>query len=224
MPGARASQCEHVFTCSQHDGAGLDRVLCVVREMDDDEATLRNAADNVATPPPWYDLCLYVHRNAVADSKKGLSRTMLAEAATGKSGNAAAMEGHRLAAAGSVLAQSFHVERLLVEVNLTRHLATIAPLPPTCYPAMVDLLLERGWSVKDTQAAVERVQNDTRARMLRQPDSFWRERLKDLDELSDRLLRILAGLEVIASEPPDAWLPRLRGSSYPSHTTATKPG
>lgn len=156
MPGARASQCEHVFTCSQHDGAGLDRVLCVVREMDDDEATLRNAADNVATPPPWYDLCLYVHRNAVADSKKGLSRTMLAEAATGKSGNAAAMEGHRLAAAGSVLAQSFHVERLLVEVNLTRHLATIAPLPPTCYPAMVDLLLERGWSVKDTQAAVER--------------------------------------------------------------------
>ena len=43
------------------------------------------------------------------------------------------------------------------------------------------------------EAAVERVQNDTRARMLRQADSYWRERLKDLDALSDRLLRILSG-------------------------------
>ncbi|MGE0851696.1 MAG: phosphoenolpyruvate--protein phosphotransferase [Hyphomicrobiaceae bacterium] len=43
------------------------------------------------------------------------------------------------------------------------------------------------------EAAVERVQNDTRARMSRQADAYWRERLRDLDELSDRLLRILAG-------------------------------
>jgi phosphotransferase system enzyme I (PtsP) len=43
------------------------------------------------------------------------------------------------------------------------------------------------------EAAVERVQNDTRSRMLRQADSYWRERLKDLDALSDRLLRVLSG-------------------------------
>ena len=43
------------------------------------------------------------------------------------------------------------------------------------------------------EAAVERVQNDTRARMLRQTDAYWRERLKDLDALSDRLLRVLSG-------------------------------
>ncbi len=43
------------------------------------------------------------------------------------------------------------------------------------------------------EAAVERVQNATRARMLRQHDSYWRERQRDLDDLSDRLLRILAG-------------------------------
>jgi phosphotransferase system enzyme I (PtsP) len=43
------------------------------------------------------------------------------------------------------------------------------------------------------EAAVERVQNDTRSRMLRQADSYWHERLRDLDGLSDRLLRILAG-------------------------------
>ena len=61
---------------------------------------------------------------------------------------------------------------------------------------------DRGWlrRMKDAikrgltaEAAVERVQNDTRARMLRQANSYWRERLRDLDELSDRLLRILAG-------------------------------
>jgi phosphotransferase system enzyme I (PtsP) len=61
---------------------------------------------------------------------------------------------------------------------------------------------DRGWlrrmkeAIKrglTAEAGVERVQNDTRARMLRQADSYWHERLRDLDELSDRLLRILAG-------------------------------
>ena len=43
------------------------------------------------------------------------------------------------------------------------------------------------------EAAVDRVQNDTRSRMLRQADAYWHERLKDLDALSDRLLRVLSG-------------------------------
>ncbi len=42
-------------------------------------------------------------------------------------------------------------------------------------------------------AAVERVQNSTRVRMLHQNDPYWRERQRDLGDLSDRLLRILAG-------------------------------
>jgi phosphotransferase system, enzyme I, PtsP len=43
------------------------------------------------------------------------------------------------------------------------------------------------------EAAVERVQNAMRTRMLRQHDNYWRERQRDLDDLSDRLLRVLAG-------------------------------
>jgi phosphotransferase system enzyme I (PtsP) len=39
------------------------------------------------------------------------------------------------------------------------------------------------------EAAVERVQSDTRARMLRQTDPYLRERLHDLDDLANRLLR-----------------------------------
>lgn len=43
------------------------------------------------------------------------------------------------------------------------------------------------------EAAVERVQNDTRARMLRQTDPYIRDRLHDLDDLANRLLRVLTG-------------------------------
>jgi phosphotransferase system enzyme I (PtsP) len=61
---------------------------------------------------------------------------------------------------------------------------------------------DRGWlrrmkeAIKrgmTAEAAVERVQNDTRGRMPRQADAYWRDRVKDLDALSDRLLRILSG-------------------------------
>jgi phosphotransferase system enzyme I (PtsP) len=43
------------------------------------------------------------------------------------------------------------------------------------------------------EAAVQRVRNDTRARMLRMPDPYARDRLHDIDDLSNRLLRLLAG-------------------------------
>lgn len=60
------------------------------------------------------------------------------------------------------------------------------------------------------EAAVERVQNSMRTRMLRQADPYWRERQRDLDDLSDRLLRVLAGRITSADEPsslpPDAIL------------------
>ena len=68
---------------------------------------------------------------------------------------------------------------------------------------------DKGWlrrmreAVKEgltSEAAVERVQNTTRSRMLRQNDPYWRERLRDLDDLSDRLLRILAGRESASRE------------------------
>lgn len=78
---------------------------------------------------------------------------------------------------------------------------------------------DRGWQRRlreavigglTADAAVERVQNGTRARMLKQADPFWRERQRDLDDLSDRLLRLLAGRKpgiLDSSEmPPDTIL------------------
>ncbi len=49
------------------------------------------------------------------------------------------------------------------------------------------------------EAAVERVQNDNRARMMRTPDPYLRERMHDLDDLANRLLRILTGAMATAS-------------------------
>jgi phosphotransferase system enzyme I (PtsP) len=78
---------------------------------------------------------------------------------------------------------------------------------------------DRGWQRRLTEAiqsglsaeaAVERVQNQTRARMLRQRDPYWRDRVRDLEDLSDRLLRILttpnAGGSVGKQLPRDAIL------------------
>ncbi|MGH6767828.1 MAG: phosphoenolpyruvate-utilizing N-terminal domain-containing protein, partial [Xanthobacteraceae bacterium] len=61
---------------------------------------------------------------------------------------------------------------------------------------------DRGWQHRlheavmtglTAEAAVERVQSDTRARMLRATDPYLRERLHDLDELSNRLMHQLLG-------------------------------
>jgi phosphotransferase system enzyme I (PtsP) len=78
---------------------------------------------------------------------------------------------------------------------------------------------DRGWERRlreavqsglTADAAVERVQNTNRSHMLRQADAYWRERQRDLDDLSDRLLRILAGRTTSSMDrkdlPPDTIL------------------
>jgi len=71
---------------------------------------------------------------------------------------------------------------------------------------------DRGWVNRmmeaidnglSAEAAVERVQNDTRARMLRQTDPYIRDRLHDLDDLANRLLRVLTN----SSQPAQRELP-----------------
>jgi PTSINtr with GAF domain, PtsP len=61
---------------------------------------------------------------------------------------------------------------------------------------------DHGWSHRlqeaaatglTAEAAVERVQSDTRARMLRSTDPYLRDRLHDLEDLGHRLMRQLVG-------------------------------
>lgn len=73
---------------------------------------------------------------------------------------------------------------------------------------------DRGWKRKMHEAlsqgitaeiAVEKVQAATRARMLRQTDPYLRERLHDLDDLGNRLLRILTNNQAtsVSADLPD---------------------
>ncbi len=75
---------------------------------------------------------------------------------------------------------------------------------------------DRGWMRRmreavetglTAEAAVERVQSDNRARLQRQPDPYLRERMHDIDDLANRLLRILTGQSVAGASmdlPRDA--------------------
>lgn len=75
---------------------------------------------------------------------------------------------------------------------------------------------DRGWigrideavtSGLSAEAAVQRVQVDTRRRMMGVADPYLRERLNDLDDLANRLLRLLAGKPATAAAddlPDDA--------------------
>ena len=74
--------------------AGLEKVLCVVEEMDDDTAILRIAQDNLNDPFSCFSQCIYVAQNSVKDSKKGLSRSDLIRACTGKEGAERVCEKH----------------------------------------------------------------------------------------------------------------------------------
>lgn len=67
---------------------------------------------------------------------------------------------------------------------------------------------DRGWLARlreaiesglTAEAAVERVQNETRARLMRQTDPYLRERLHDLDDLANRLLSHLVGVPLTAA-------------------------
>jgi phosphotransferase system enzyme I (PtsP) len=67
---------------------------------------------------------------------------------------------------------------------------------------------DRGWlnrlreavsSGLTAEAAVERVQNDARAKLHRQTDPYMRERWHDLDELANRLLHQLTGRSLVTS-------------------------
>lgn len=72
---------------------------------------------------------------------------------------------------------------------------------------------DQGWSHRlreavmtglTAEAGVERVQSDTRARMMRATDPYLRERLHDLDDLGNRLMRQLIGID---HAPPREQLP-----------------
>ena len=113
-------------------------------------------SDNINDPFPWFSVCLYVVQNSVKDSKKGLSRTQLIRAATGKDGNAAEVEARRKGDAGEVIQflreQSVINDGLLdTDTNRTLHIAEIHAAPHWLWVALVKQMIESGWTVQVTR-------------------------------------------------------------------------
>jgi len=138
----------------------LSEVFCAIEDMEDDESILRIAQDNINDPLPWYSICLYVARNAVKDSKKGLSRTQLVKAATGKDGNAAAVDGNEKGSAGEVLIylqdqSELELTLLDPDKNRSKHLAEVHAAPQWLWTALVKQMIESGWTVQVTRDKVK---------------------------------------------------------------------
>jgi site-specific DNA-methyltransferase (adenine-specific) len=136
--------------------AGLEKVLCVVEEMDDETAILRIGQDNLNDPFSWFSQCIYVAQNSVKSSKTGHSRTTLITACTGKEGPAAKQEAMRKGEVGEFLLwleeQGINVDTLLdPEVNLTSHIYAITKAPQQYRKQLFLLLVEQGWSVSKSE-------------------------------------------------------------------------
>jgi len=86
--------------------------------------------------------------------------------------------------------------------HLSRHEVNTRDESRDVLEAFLMIAQDRGWARKmadvvrsglTAEAAVERVQSDNRAKILRSTDRMVRERLHDLDDLANRLLRELQG-------------------------------
>ena len=89
-----------------------------------------------------------------------------------------------------------------LKAHLSRHDVSAREESRDILEAFLMIAQDRGWAKKmadvvrsglTAEAAVERVQSDNRARLLRSTDRYVRERLHDLDDLANRLLRELQG-------------------------------
>ncbi len=114
-------------------------------------------------------------------------------------------------------AESDRLERAIkalresIDALLAGRGAVLAPQPREVLEAYRMIAHDRGWlerlmdaakSGLTAEAAVERVRNEHRARLVKSRDVYLRERLHDLEDLADRLLQHLAN-ENGAVQPPE---------------------
>ena len=134
--------------------AGIDAVPCWVREMDDEDAYMALATSN--SQGELSPLEKGLHFN---DSGRGV-REYAAD--TARSPASVTFESQAARVFTHVnTSRTFDASDAL---DKNRHLAAIHSLPKDHWASMVDLMLEHSWSVKDTQAAVERVKSVVEAR------------------------------------------------------------
>lgn len=148
--------------------ARLDSVLCVVETMDDNQAILRLAKDNLNDPFPWYSLALYVAQNAAKGNKSGLSRTDLIKACMGKDGAAAKSLATRYGSVGDLLLsigcgklhdatidQEILDQLLNPDFPRISHLYELSKADSDDWPMLTVSMISESWTVDQCKSAVE---------------------------------------------------------------------
>ncbi|GLQ21126.1 phosphoenolpyruvate--protein phosphotransferase [Algimonas porphyrae] len=129
-------------------------------------------------------------------------------------------------APANLLAENIAQEELRLEDAITRlrahvdamvsgEAATLTRASKEIYEAYRTFAYDRKWvgrlreavhSGLTSEAAVERVRNEHRARLMKVRDPYLRARLHDLEDLANRMLRLLSGDSVTPDIPDDAIL------------------
>jgi len=163
---------------------------------------------------------------------KGIQLTQTKpESLTGKAFSPGLARGHAVlhrppVASANLLAENIAQEEIRLEdaiVELRRHvdamvsgeIAALTRASKEIYEAYRTFAYDRKWverlreavhSGLTAEAAVERVRNEHRARLMKVRDPYLRARLHDLEDLANRMLRLLAGESTRPEIPNDAIL------------------
>lgn len=163
---------------------------------------------------------------------KGIQLTQIKpESLTGKAFSPGLARGHAVlhrppVAPANLLAENIAQEEIRLEdaiAELRRHvdamvsgeIAALTRASKEIYEAYRTFAYDRKWvgrlreavhSGLTAEAAVERVRNEHRARLMKVRDPYLRARLHDLEDLANRMLRLLAGESTTPEIPDDAIL------------------
>lgn len=129
---------------------GIDAVPCWVRELDDDAAYMALVTSNSQGELSPLEIGLHaLHCVGLSEGGRGKKGGLSAYAElVGKD-----RSNIRMYRDGAEVAQKVGIDTHLSDK--TQHLAAIHALPADCWQAMVELMLEHGWTVKQVQAVVE---------------------------------------------------------------------
>jgi len=131
--------------------AGLSEVPCWVRDLDDDAAYMALVTSNSQGELSPLEIGLHaLHCVGLSEGGRGKKGGLSGYAASvGKSQNTIS----ELVAAARV-AEKVSLERYLLQ-DKSKHLSAIHALPEECWPDAVRIMLDKGWSAKETAEQVK---------------------------------------------------------------------
>lgn len=136
--------------------AGLKHIWAWVKDIDDDSAfmelVISNSQGELDPLEIGLHACQFVQKGKGGRGKKGGYSEYAKAIGKDRSHVTRCRSGAEVAM--KLLSQLNSLEPLL---GKTEHLAAIFSLPESTWPAMVELLVDRGWSVNDTKERVKRV-------------------------------------------------------------------